>query len=199
MSSSSPSWICRSISVWVRGDADGPGVRDAHGNAVEAHRQADAQPLHDLPHGRGEALPLHVRLGTGQEQEGRAGGVLHEPHLDGGFLVVRPGVPLEGQQRPTGPVVHEPVVVEAGDDLVGQRVEHLVDDLVAGLPGVDVSVEVVQHDQSGRLLGECHVDDGKALRLPGVQILRIKHGDRSPPRVRTSQHPCGVGHSRETH
>ncbi|MGX1121276.1 hypothetical protein RKD37_006639 [Streptomyces ambofaciens] len=168
----------------VRGDADRAGVRDAHRDAVEADRQADAEALHDLPHGGGEALPLDVRLGTRQEQEGRPGGVLDQPHLDGGLLVVRPGVPLEGQQRATRPVVHEPVVVEAGDDLVGQRVEHLVDDLVAGLPGVDVSVEVVQHDQSGRLLGECHVDDGKALRLPGVQILRIKHSDRSPPSVR---------------
>src|SRR5690606_19544391 len=73
----------------------------------------------------------------------------------------------------------EPVVVEPGDDLVGQRAEQPVDDLVAGLARVDVSVEVVEHDQAGRLLGERHVDDGQALRLPCVQTLRIKHSDRS--------------------
>ncbi|GGP33380.1 hypothetical protein GCM10010287_61160 [Streptomyces variabilis] len=38
---------------------------------------------------------------------------------------------------------------------------------------------MVEHDKSGRLLGQRHVDDAQTLRLPGVQILRIKHSDRS--------------------
>jgi hypothetical protein len=146
---------------------------------MEVHGQADAEPLHDLPHGRGEAFPLDVRFGAGQQQEGRAGGVLDDADVERGLVVAGPGVALEGEQRTTGPVVHEPVVVEAGHDLVGQRVEQPVDDLVAGLARVDVSVEVVEHDKSGRLLRERHVDDGQALRLPCVQTLRIKHCDRS--------------------
>ncbi|GAA3238517.1 hypothetical protein GCM10020256_58910 [Streptomyces thermocoprophilus] len=146
---------------------------------MEVDRQAYAEAFHDLPYGGGEPLPFDVRFGSGQQQEGRAGGVLDEPYGDLGFLVRRPAVTAEGQQRPAGAVVHEPVVVEAGDDLVGQRVEEPVDDLVAGLARVDVSVEVVEHDKSGRLLGERHVDDGQALRLPCEQTLRIKHLDRS--------------------
>ena len=163
----------------MRGEAHGARVRDAHGDAVEVHGEAHAEPLDDLLDGGGEALPLDVRLGAGEQQEGRAGGVLDEPHVKGGLLVVGPAVALERQQRAPGPVVHEPVVVEAGHDLVGQRVEQPVDDLVAGLARVDVSVEVVEHDQTGRLLGERHVDDSQALRLPCVQTLRIKHCDRS--------------------
>ena len=34
--------------VAVRGEADRAGVRDAHRDAVEVHREADAEPLHDL-------------------------------------------------------------------------------------------------------------------------------------------------------
>src|SRR5690606_376153 len=165
--------------VAVRGEPDGAGVRDAHGDAVEVHGQADAEPLHDLADGGGEPLPLDVRFRPGQQQEGRSGGVLDETDLQGRIVVGRPAVAGEGQQRAAGAVVDEPVVVEPGDDLVGQRAEQPVDDLVAGLARVDVSVEVVEHDQAGRLLGERHVDDGQALRLPCVQTLRIKHSDRS--------------------
>ncbi|CAM5544656.1 hypothetical protein SCALM49S_05953 [Streptomyces californicus] len=70
-------------------------------------------------------------------------------------------------------------MVEARDDLVRQRLEQAVDDLLAGLARVDVAVEVVEHDQAGRLLCQRHVDDGQALRLPFVQTLRIRHGYRS--------------------
>src|SRR5690606_17879434 len=103
--------------------------------------------------------------GAGQQQEGRTGGVLDDLDLQGGHVVVGPPVAGEGEQGAPGAVVHEPVVVEAGDDLVGQQVEQPVDDQVAGLPRVDVSVEVVEHDKAGRFLGERHVDDGQALRL----------------------------------
>ena len=73
--------------VAVRGEAHGAGVRDAHGDAVEVHGQADAEALDDLLDGGGEALPLDVRLGAGQQQEGRPGGVLDEPHVEGRLLV----------------------------------------------------------------------------------------------------------------
>lgn len=146
---------------------------------MEVDREAHAEPFDDLLHGGRETLPLDVGLGAGEQQEGRTRGVLDEPHLEGGHVVVRPAVAPEGEQRAAGPVVDEPVVVEPRHDLVRQRVEDPVHDLVAGLARVDVSVEVVEHDQSGRLLGERHVHHGQALRLPCVQTLRIKHCDRS--------------------
>lgn len=183
--------------VAVRGEAHRPGVRDAHRDAVEVHRQPYAEALHDLLHRHGETLPLDVRLGAAQQQEGRSGGVLNEPDLDGKLLVLAPPVALEGQQRAAGAVVHQSVVVEAGDDLVGQRVEQPVDDLVAGLTRVDVSVEVVEHDKSGRLLGKRHVDDSQPLRLPCVQTLRIKHLDRSSSCSYCTT-PRRAGHSRPT-
>lgn len=70
-------------------------------------------------------------------------------------------------------------MVEAGHHLVRQRFEQTVDDLLTGLTRVDVPLEVVEHDQAGRLLGQRHVDDGQALRVPFVQTLRISHGYRS--------------------
>ena len=123
----------------------------------------------------------HSTSGSGPDssRKGAAGGVLDEPHVERGDFVVGPPVALERQQRAARAVVHEPVVVEAGHHLVGQRVEQPVDDLVAGLARVDVPIEVVEHDKTGRLLRERHVDDGQAFRLPCVQTLRIKHCDRS--------------------
>ncbi len=70
--------------VAVRGEAHGAGVGDAHGDAVDVDGEPDAQAFGDLPYGLGEPLPLDVRLGAGQQQEGRAGGVLDDADLDGG-------------------------------------------------------------------------------------------------------------------
>ncbi len=167
--------------VAVRGEADGAGVRDAHRDAVDADGQPHPEPLDHLLDGGGEPLPLHVRFGAGEQQEGGAGGVLHQVEFERGDLVVGVAVALEGEQRPAGPVVDEPVVVEAGDGLVREVLQQLVDDLLPGLPGVDVSLEVVEHDEPGRLLGQRGVHRGEPLRLPCVQILRVSilHCDRS--------------------
>ncbi len=70
-------------------------------------------------------------------------------------------------------------MVEAGHHLVGQGLQQAVDDLLADLSRVDVSVEVIEQDQAGGLLGQRHVGHRQALWLPCVQVLRIKHVYRS--------------------
>ena len=54
----------------VRGHADRPGVRHAHGDAVDGDDERGMKSLDDLGDGRDDALPLVVRLGSVQQVVG---------------------------------------------------------------------------------------------------------------------------------
>src|SRR5450756_3223687 len=60
----------------VRDHADRAGVRDRHRNGVQPDGQPYAELRDDHLYGGYEPLPLYVRLGAGQQQEGSAGAVV---------------------------------------------------------------------------------------------------------------------------
>jgi len=60
----------------VRDHADWAGVRDRHRNGVQPDGQPYAELCDDHLYGGYEPLPLYVRLGAGQQQEGSAGAVV---------------------------------------------------------------------------------------------------------------------------
>ena len=59
----------------VRGHPRGAGVRHPHRDRHQPDGEPDREPVDDLADGRDEALPLGVRLGTGQQQKRRPVGV----------------------------------------------------------------------------------------------------------------------------
>jgi len=175
----------------VRGQAHRPGVRHAHGDAVEVHRQPHAQALDHLAHGRREALPLHIGLLPAQQQERGARRVVQQVEVDRGGLVGGPPVAVEDHRGPPGPVVHQPVRVEARQQQPPVVLQQMGHDLGPGLAGVHEALEEVQQYRPGRLAAdraEGGLDGLQGLRLKCVQRLRIKHSEPNLPR---SARRCG--------
>ncbi len=176
--------------VAVRRQADRAGVRHAHRDAVEVDREPDLEALHQLAHGAREALPLDVRLGAGEQQERRAGGVVDELEQDLRRVVGRPAVAVKDHRRAARPVVDQPVVVETGHHLRRSRLQQVVHHLAAGLPGVHEALEVLEQHQAGTGVAQLRVGRGHrghALLIQLVQRLEVTH--RAPNPVLYSSRP----------
>ncbi len=150
----------------VRGHRAGAGVRDGHGDAVEAHGQAHREPLDEAAYGGRERLPFVVRLRAVQQQEGGAIGVVHQVEGELGRVVVGPGVLDERHHRAPGPVIQQPVDVEGRDLLGVELVEQCFRGLAADRAGVHEPVEDNQHDGSGEV-----VTGAELIEVSGVTHL----------------------------
>ena len=154
----------------VGGQAERAGVRDAHGDAVEPHGQLGAQPGGHRTHGSGEALPLMIGLGPGQQQERRSRCVVREVDGQFGRLVLLPVVLVERHRGAAGPVIDQAVRVERHHRLVLQAAKQVRGEQSAGRARVDESVQVVEHDCSIQF---------RRVGAHLVEIPRISHHDHS--------------------
>jgi hypothetical protein len=126
------------------------GVRDRHGNAVDAHRQVDAEGLAEPEDGLDHALPLVVRLGTGEEEERLPVAVGEPVQQQRGVLVGGPPVALERHHRPTSAVVEQLVEVERRHDGVVVSGQQVLGEQPLGAAGVDETAHRDEHDRRPR-------------------------------------------------
>ena len=146
----------RSADDVVTDSAVGPGVRHRRRVGAEPDDHPALVVVGQVDHGVRERLPLEVRLGADQQQHVVAVGVGAGAQLDR-----RPGQPGDEavdqvHDRPSGPVVEQPVGVELGDDLgPGGRQQrgHGV-----GGAGARVDPAVHRHDHHRLVELGCEVD-----------------------------------------
>ncbi len=158
----------------VSGNAERPGVRGAHRDAVESDREPGPHPPRQVAHAGAEALPLVVGLRPVQQQERRADRVPHQMYRQFRNVVVLPVIPGEGHRWPSGPVVDQAVHIEPGDLFMLQRAQQVRGQELACRTRVDEAVQVVQQGRSVKF---------RRLGADLVEVSRVSHYDHSPSGV----------------
>ena len=152
-----------------------PGVRHAHRDRQHADGQPDREPVDQLTDGADEPLPVHVRLGSGHQQEGLARAVVHE--VDDQLRLAVAGEPVAGEREggPARAVVDERIGVESGHHRVVERAQEMVDRQSDPGTGVDVAVERVHQHRFAQLV------QLRDLEMQFVQLARFNGHDSTLP------------------
>jgi hypothetical protein len=145
-------------------------VRRGHRDRAEVDHQPDAEPPDQLLHGRGEPLPLGVRLRAGEQQVVGGSGVGERHHVQLRRGVGRPVVGVEPQRRAPGAVVQQLVHIEPRHRATLLLAAHRLDPQPGGVARID---EPVQCDHQHRFL------QLRRVRHHLVQLRRLQH--RTPP------------------
>jgi hypothetical protein len=166
--------------VRMRGHGHRPGMRDRHRDGAQADGASDTQPFGEQSHSGDEALPLQVRLQSGQEKKGRTEGVPQGVETELRILVVGEMVGLERHHRPAGPIVEQIVDREGRDEFGVHRTLEVIGSQPHGVPRIRETLECMdQHRPAaigrrqlrGRELQLIHpvgTVDGSAIVSQGV-------------------------------
>ena len=120
----------------MRGDGEGPGVRHGHGVGRNQHDERRLQASHNAEQSLLKTLPLQVRFGAGEQQEGLIEAILDGVELELRVLRVLEVVLLVVHEGAAGAVVVQLVAVELDDFNVLQLAEEHLPELSGGGSGV---------------------------------------------------------------